>query len=99
MSIIAHMLYDEAKAEAYRQEAEAIVFDAAGRTHREAQTIGDDRQYQRAVTAVVRSLTLYDLCHEPSDAPKVRNHPVKITVPRERYQLAYQEAKEKLLMK
>lgn len=94
MSIIAHMLYDEAKAQAYRQEAESIIYDATGRTPQDAELVNCDRQYQRAVIAIVRRLTLYDLYHEPSTAPIVKNHPVRVAVPKERDELALVEVRE-----
>lgn len=46
MSIIGHMLYDPAQAEAYRQEAESIVRDATGETQEAARRAGKSRQYQ-----------------------------------------------------
>lgn len=90
MSVIAHLLYDEASARAYRKEAESIVAQVEGHT---IQQVGA-RSHQNAVIAVMRSLTLYDLSHEPSTAPVVSNHPIKRSKPRERYQLAAREAKE-----
>lgn len=90
MSVIAHLFYDETSARAYRQEAEAIVSGVEGYA---VQQVGT-KSYQNAVIAVVRSLTLYDLSHEPSTAPVVSNHPVKRCQPRERYQLAVREARE-----
>lgn len=94
MSIIAHMLYDENKARSYRQEAERIIYDMTGKTHKDAQQAGTSQQYQKAVIAAVRGLTLYDLYHEPAAVPRVKNHPVKGTVPSERSQSARDGARE-----
>lgn len=88
MSVIAHILYDEHKAKAYRQEAEYIIYDLTGRTHKDAELAGRGRQYQKAVIAVVRGLTLYDLYHEPAAVPVEKNHPVKAAVPSERSESA-----------
>lgn len=90
MSILAHLIYDEAQARSYRAEAEAIVANAVGN----GTCLLSRSGYQNAVTAVVRSLTLYDLYHEPGTAPALRNHPVRMTIPEERYDLACQAVRD-----
>lgn len=90
MSILAHLLYDEARARSYRAEAETILTNAIGDDIHQLSSSG----YRNAVTAAVRSLTLYDLYHEPGTAPVLDGHPVRMRIPEERYDLACQAVRD-----